>query len=268
MPHLHRARTETETEAEEWTDMGLEEGVSGDLQMQVEAVTSDKNANYQFVIKTGKTMKPQNLIKPQKISAKLINAIKEDPDDPIPRPQAREKSIKVLIDYVMSINTKPKWTRQQWRNFIDTGDVDLSRPNPEYRLIGIEPSVEINLPQVNQAPAPTAIAQVPVVPGDQENQDDQDHDPEVKEEVHQPPPKPGAARAKKTQPAPGLFGSLVGGFPTSLEMTPLLMIHLLLCLWLVRRSLQLRKSPTKKLGSLIWPQQPGHHSGTLDRSWI
>ena len=84
------ARTRTETEAEEWTDMDLEEDVSGDLQMQVEAVTSDKNANYLFVIKTEKTM---NLIKPQKISKKLINAIKEDPDDPTPRRQAREKSI-------------------------------------------------------------------------------------------------------------------------------------------------------------------------------
>ena len=84
------ARTRTETEAEEWTDMDLEEDVSGDLQMQVEAVTSDKNANYLFVIKTEKTM---NLIKPQKISKKLINTIKEDPDDPTPRRQAREKSI-------------------------------------------------------------------------------------------------------------------------------------------------------------------------------
>ena len=76
--------TETEAEAEEWTEMGLEEDVSGDLQTTVEAVTSDKNANYLFVIKTEKTMKRAKLIKPQKISAKLINAIKEDPDDPIP----------------------------------------------------------------------------------------------------------------------------------------------------------------------------------------
>ena len=55
MPKLIRAGTETETgtetEAEEWTDMGLEEDVSGDLQMTVEAITSDKNANYLFVIK-------------------------------------------------------------------------------------------------------------------------------------------------------------------------------------------------------------------------
>jgi hypothetical protein len=74
--------------------MGLEEDVSGDLQTTVEAVTSDKNANYLFVIKTGKTMKQPKLIKPQKISAKLINAIKEDPDDPIPRRQARENQLK------------------------------------------------------------------------------------------------------------------------------------------------------------------------------
>ena len=118
MPQLRRAWTRSETETEEWTDMDLED-VSGDLQAQVEAVTSDKNANYLFVIKTEKTMKRPKLIKPQKILAKLINAIKEDPDDPIPQPQAREKSIKVLIDYYMSIDTEPKWTRQQWRNFID-----------------------------------------------------------------------------------------------------------------------------------------------------
>ena len=53
MPQLRRARSETETGAEEWTDMGLEEDVSGDLQTQVEALTPDKNANYLFVIKTG-----------------------------------------------------------------------------------------------------------------------------------------------------------------------------------------------------------------------
>ena len=92
MPQLRRARTRSETETEEWTDMDLED-VSGDLQTQVEAVTSDKNDNYLFVIKTDKTMKQTNLIKPQKILAKLINAIKEDPDDPISRRQAREKSI-------------------------------------------------------------------------------------------------------------------------------------------------------------------------------
>ena len=117
MPQLRRARTETE--AEEWTEMGLEEDVSGDLQTTVEAVTSDKNANYLFVIKTEKTMKRPKLIKPQTMSAKLFSAIKTDPDDPISRRQAREKSIKVLIDYYVSIDTEPKWTRQQWRNFID-----------------------------------------------------------------------------------------------------------------------------------------------------
>ena len=48
MPQLRRTRTETETEAEELIEMGLEEDVSGDLQTTVEAVTSDKNANYFF----------------------------------------------------------------------------------------------------------------------------------------------------------------------------------------------------------------------------
>ena len=203
--------TETEAEAEEWTEMGLEEDVSGDLQTTVEAVTSDKNANYLFVIKTEKTMKRAKLIKPQKISAKLINAIKEDPDDPIPRRQAREKSIKVLIDYYMSIDTEPKWTRQQWRNFIDTGDVDLSRPYPEYRLIGIEPSVELNLPP---APVPAADLQAgQPIQGDQENQAENQDGSEDEEEVRQLTPKPAVQRAKKTaQPAAGFFGALVGGF--------------------------------------------------------
>ena len=207
MPQLCRARTETE--AEEWTDMGLEEDVSGYLQTQVEAVTSDKNASYLFVIKTEKTMKRQNLIMPQKILAKSINAIKEDPDNPILRRQARKKSIKVLIDYYMSIDTKPKWTRQQWRNFIDTGDVDLSRPYPEYRLIRIEPGVAINLPQVNPAPAPADNVQVQIVQGDQE--DDQDGS-EIEEEVQQPPPKPAVPKPKKAAPAPGFFGALFGSF--------------------------------------------------------
>ena len=63
--------------------MALEEDVPGDLQTTVEAFTSDKNANYLFAIKTGKMMKRMNLIKPQKILAQLINAIKEDPNDPI-----------------------------------------------------------------------------------------------------------------------------------------------------------------------------------------
>ena len=144
------------------------------------------------------------------MSATLISAIKADPDDPISRRQAREKSIKVLIDYYVSIDTEPKWTRQQWRNFIDTGDVDLSRPYPEYRLIGIEPSVEINLPQANPAPAPIINNQGPIV---QANQPDHQDGPEDQEEVRQPAPKPAVPRAKKVAPpASGFFGALVGGF--------------------------------------------------------
>ena len=156
-------------------------------------------------------MKRTNLIKPQKISAKLINAIKKDPDNPIPRFQPREKSIKVLIDYYMSIDTELKWTRQQWRNFIDIGDVDLSRPYPEYCLIGIKPSVAINLRQVNPAPAPAANIQVPMVQGDQEEQENDQDGPEIQEEVQQPVPKP-VPKPKEAAPAPGLFGALVGGF--------------------------------------------------------
>ena len=74
--------------------MSLEEDVSGDLQTTVEAVTSDKNANYLFVIKIVKTMKRPKLIKPQTMSATLISAIKADPDDPILRSQARENQLK------------------------------------------------------------------------------------------------------------------------------------------------------------------------------
>ena len=158
-------------------------------------------------------MKKPKLIKPQTMSATLISAIKADPDDPIPRRQAREKSIKVLIDYYVSIDTEPKWTRQQWRNFIDTGDVVLSRPYPEYRLIGIEPSVEINnLPQVNPAPVP-AVNNQEIVPEDQGDQPDHQDGPEHQEEVQQPAPKPVVPRAKKAAPpAAGFFGALVGGF--------------------------------------------------------
>ena len=90
MPLLWRQGTIPETE--EWTEMELKEDVSGDLQTQVEAITSDKDANYMFVIKTGKMMKRVDLIKPHKILAKLINTIKKDPNDPIWQPQAREKS--------------------------------------------------------------------------------------------------------------------------------------------------------------------------------
>ena len=193
--------------------------------MQVEAITSDKNANYLFVIKTEKTMKRTNLIKPQKISAKLINAIKEDPDDPIPQLQAREKSIKVLIDYYMSIDTEPKWTRQQWRNFIDTRYIDLSRPYSEYCLIGIKPSVQVNL-QPN-VPAPVVVAdQNPAIQYQVDQEDNQDG-PEIVEEVQQPTPKPSVPKPAvpkpavpkpavlkptKVAPAPGFFGALVGGF--------------------------------------------------------
>ena len=50
MPQLQRQGTVTETDTEEWTDIDLEEDVSGDLQTQVEAVTLNKNDNYMFVI--------------------------------------------------------------------------------------------------------------------------------------------------------------------------------------------------------------------------
>ena len=50
--------------------------------------------------------------------------------------------------------------------------------------------------------------------------------------------------------------------------TTLLMICLLHRLWQVHLSLHQRRSPTKKLGSPIWPQQPGPRSGMLDKSWI
>ena len=99
-------------------------------------------------------------------------------------------------------------------NFIDTGDVDLSRPYPEYRLIGIEPSVEINLPQINPAPVPAVNPQAgQLVQEDQEDQPEDQEGHEDQEEVRQPTPKPIVPRAKKAaQPAAGFFGALVGGF--------------------------------------------------------
>ena len=114
----------------------------------------------------------------------------------------------------MSIDTEPKWTRQQWRNFIDTGDVDLSRPYPEYRLIGIEPSVKINLPQINPAPVPAVNPQAgQLVQEDREDQPEDQDGHEDQEEVQQPTPKPAVPRAKKAAPpAAGFFGALVGGF--------------------------------------------------------
>ena len=76
-------------------------------------------------------------------------------------------------------------------------------------MIGIEPSVAINLPQVNPAPAPAANVQVPIVQGEQEKNQD---GPEIQEEVQQPAPKPIVPKPKKAVPAPGFFGALVGGF--------------------------------------------------------
>ena len=89
----------------------------------------------------------------------------------------------------MSINTKPKWTRQQWRNFIDTRD-----PYTEYRLIGIEPSVQVNLPPAHQVnPAPAVAVPRPIKQGDpeaheQDHHEEQDHGLEIEEEVYQPSP--------------------------------------------------------------------------------
>ena len=155
-------------------------------------------------------MKHVNLIKPQKILAKLIHAIKEDPDDQILRRQAREKSIQVLFDYYTSINIKPKWSRQQWRNFIDTWDVDLSRPYQDYHLIGIKPSLQVNLPQTPQGDqAPAAAVQGPA---DQDDHDEE-QDSGSEEQVHQSPPKPIAGGSKKDSPAnTGFFGALVRNF--------------------------------------------------------
>ena len=113
----------------------------------------------------------------------------------------------------MSIDTEPKWTRHQWRNFIDTGDIDLSRPYSEYRLIGIELSAQVNL-QPN-VPAPVVVAdQDPANqdPEDQGDQEDNQDGPEIEEEVQQPPPKPAVPKPKKAAQAPGFFGALFGSF--------------------------------------------------------
>ena len=80
-------------------------------------------------------------------------------------------------------------------------------------MIGIEPSVEINLPQINPAPAPAVNPQGPIAQEDQGDQPDTQDGPEDQEEVRQPTPKPVVPRAKKAaQPAAGFFGALVGGF--------------------------------------------------------
>ena len=113
----------------------------------------------------------------------------------------------------MSINTEPKWTRQQWRNFIDTGDIDLRRPYSEYHLIWIEPSVQVNLQPNVQAPAVVAD-QDPANqdPEDQVDQEDNQDGTEIKKEVQQPTPKSAVPKPKKVAPALGFFGALVGGF--------------------------------------------------------
>ena len=166
----------------------------------------------------------------------------------------------------MSIDIEPKWTRQQWRNFIDTRDVDLSRPYPEYRLIGIKSSVAINLPQVNPAPAPAANIQVPIVQGYQEDNQD---GPEIQKKFNnllQSPLCQSQRRLRSLQPDSSALW--LEALLMCLVKTSLVMIHLLLRLWPVRQFLQRRTLSTKQLGSPIWPQQLGRHSGTLYDSWI
>ena len=96
------------------------------------------------------------------------------------------------------------------KNFIDTGDVDLSRPYSEYCLIGIEPSIQVNLPP--NVPAPVVVADQDPVDQDQVAQEDDQDGHEIEEEVQQPAPKPAVPKSKKAAPAPGFFGALVGGF--------------------------------------------------------
>ena len=169
----------------------------------------------------------------------------------------------------MSIDTKPKWTRQQWRNFIDTRDIDLSRPYSEYCLIGIEPSVQVNL-QPN-VPAPVVADQLPADqedPEDQVDQEDNQDGAEIKEEVQQPPPKPTVAKPKKAAPAPGFFGALVGGCanvfgeessgddsPPALPVAGLSVPGT-------------KKVPYQKAGFTNLATATRVHSGTPDNSWI
>ena len=87
---------------------------------------------------------------------------------------------------------------------------DLSRPYSEYRLIGIEPSIQVNLPP--NVPAPVVVADQDPVDQDQVAQEDNQDGPEIEEEVQQPTPKPAVPKSKKAAPAPGFFGALVGGF--------------------------------------------------------
>ena len=76
-------------------------------------------------------------------------------------------------------------------------------------MIGIEPSIQVNLPP--NVPAPVVVADQDPVDQDQVAQEDNQDGPEIKEEVQQPTPKPAVPKLKKAAPAPGFFGALVGG---------------------------------------------------------
>ena len=45
--------------------------------------------------------------------------------------------MKVEIDYYMRIDVEPKWSRQQWWDFIESGNIVVNRPYPEYCLVNI-----------------------------------------------------------------------------------------------------------------------------------
>ena len=77
-------------------------------------------------------------------------------------------------------------------------------------MIGIEPSIQVNLPP--NVPAPVVVADQDPVDQDQVAQEDDQDGPEIIEEVQQPAPKPAVPKSKKAAPAPGFFGALVGGF--------------------------------------------------------
>ena len=75
--------------------------------------------------------------------------------------------------------------------------------------------VWLELKQVSKSPnipAPVVIADQDPVDQDQVDQEDNQDEPEIKEEVQQPTPKPAVPKSKKAVAASGFFGALVGGF--------------------------------------------------------
>ena len=158
----------------------------------------------------------------------------------------------------MSIDTKPKWTRQQWRNFIDTRDIDLSRPYSEYCLIGIEPSVQVNLqPNVPASLLQTNYQLIKKIQKTKLTRRTTRMELRSRKKFNNLLQSPLLQSQRRLHQPQASLELWLEAALMCLVKSPLVMIHLLLCLWPVCQSLEQRKSPTKKLGLPIWPQQLG-----------